>query len=79
MCLAVPGQVIELHDQGAVVDVEGNRVDVVTTLVPDAQCGDYVLVHAGLAIAVISSDDYQEHRRILREIEHYAHRALEQP
>jgi len=79
MCLAVPGQVIETKDETAVVDIQGNHLDVLTTLVPDAQSGDYVLVHAGLAIALISPDDYHEHQRIMQEIQNYAQRALEQP
>jgi hydrogenase expression/formation protein HypC len=77
MCLAVVGKVIELENDTAVVDIEGNRLHVVASLLPDVKVSDYVLVHAGMAISIISETDYQQQQRIFREIEKSAQRAIE--
>ncbi|UCE59242.1 MAG: HypC/HybG/HupF family hydrogenase formation chaperone [Phycisphaerales bacterium] len=53
MCLAVPGKIVEESESGALVDFQGNRMDVSTVLTPEAGVGDWVLVHAGFAIAKI--------------------------
>ncbi|MBN1764384.1 MAG: HypC/HybG/HupF family hydrogenase formation chaperone [Sedimentisphaerales bacterium] len=72
MCIGVAGKVIELAGQGAVVDVEGNRVSISAVLAPEVTVGDYVLIHAGFAISIISEEDYQEQKKIFEEIdEHY--------
>ena len=54
MCLAVPMQIMEIKDGGmARVAVMGAERDVAIDLTPQAQVGDYVLVHAGFAIEVV--------------------------
>lgn len=58
VCLAVPGRVVALTSpeypwRSGVVDFSGNRVPVSLALVPEAQIGDYVLIHAGVAIQVL--------------------------
>ena len=77
MCLAVVGKVIELEKDIALVDIEGNRLHVIATLIPDVKVSDYVLVHAGIAISIISETDYQKQRQIFREIEKSARQAIE--
>jgi hydrogenase expression/formation protein HypC len=77
MCLAVAGRIVELEEQDAVVDIEGNRVNVSTVLVPDATLNDYVMIHTGFAISKLSEDDYAEHQRLMQEIDQYAREALE--
>ncbi len=59
MCLAVPGRL--LSDEGksplsrtGQVDFGGVRRTVNLCLVPEAEIGDHLLVHAGVAIAVLS-------------------------
>jgi hydrogenase expression/formation protein HypC len=59
MCLAVPGKIIEisgdddeLNRQGK-VDFGGVAKDINLSFVPEAQPGDYVLVHAGFALNTI--------------------------
>ena len=69
MCLAVVGKVVSLDENlQAVVDVEGNQVDVTVVMVPDVKVGDFVMVHAGFAISVISEQDHDEHNRLLNEV-----------
>ena len=76
MCLAVVGKIVELHGTDAVADIEGNRVPIITAMAPGVKCNDYVLVHAGFAISQIGKQEYEEQRRIFREIESIAQRTL---
>ena len=58
MCLAVPARIIErLIDDQAVVDLGGVRKTISLALVPEAQPGDYVIVHVGHALAVVDADE----------------------
>lgn len=69
MCLAVPCKVISVDDNHmAQVDVMGVRRDCSLKLTPDAQPGDYVLVHAGFSIQKIEEQDAHETLRLLNEM-----------
>jgi len=69
MCLAVPGRIVEKEDGIGLVDVRGNRIRAGLALVPEAEVGDWVLLHAGFAITQISSQDAAETNTLLDEIE----------
>ncbi len=69
MCLAVPGQIVEMADAIGVVDVRGNRMRAGLAIVPDAQVGDWVLLHAGFAITKITADDAAETNALFDEME----------
>lgn len=60
MCLAVPAQIIELDGANATVDVLGTQQRASTRLIPAAQVGDYILVHAGFGIQVIDPAEAAE-------------------
>jgi hydrogenase expression/formation protein HypC len=67
MCLAVPGRLVErlADDDGlaaGLVEFAGLRRKVCLECVPEAQVGEYVIVHAGLAISRL---DAQEAERLL--------------
>ncbi|MGN0704284.1 MAG: HypC/HybG/HupF family hydrogenase formation chaperone [Lentihominibacter sp.] len=68
MCVAIPGKVIEVFEDKAKVDFNGNTVNVNTGLV-DPRPGQYVLVHAGCAIEVMEQDKAQELIDLFAEIE----------
>jgi hydrogenase expression/formation protein HypC len=57
MCLAVPGRILEIHDDGqtlmATVDFDGIRKEVCLAYLPDAAVDDYVLVHVGFALSLV--------------------------
>ena len=54
MCLAQPARIVErLADDQAVVDLGGVRKGVSLALVPEAQPGDYVIVHVGHALGLL--------------------------
>jgi hydrogenase expression/formation protein HypC len=68
MCLAIPAKVISLEGDRAQVDFgEGVLREVNVTLV-DAKVGDYVLVHAGYAIQVLSEEEAFETLKLWSEI-----------
>ncbi|MBN2562516.1 MAG: HypC/HybG/HupF family hydrogenase formation chaperone [Phycisphaerae bacterium] len=67
MCLAVPGRIIESEDDGALVDLQGNRLRISKVLTPEACVGDWVLVHAGFAISMIDENDALETWSYLRQ------------
>jgi hydrogenase expression/formation protein HypC len=58
MCLAIPARLIALTgaDQ-ALVDLGGIRKSISIALVPEAQVGDYVIVHVGHAIGLIDPEE----------------------
>ncbi|MCP9468817.1 MAG: HypC/HybG/HupF family hydrogenase formation chaperone [Nitrospira sp.] len=60
MCLAVPGQVLQVADdplRTAAVSFGGVTKTVSLALVPDATVGDYVIVHVGFAISKLNEDE----------------------
>ncbi len=61
MCLAIPALLVEKrpHDQ-ALVELGGIRKPVSIALVPEANVGDYVIVHVGHAIGVLDPDEAQK-------------------
>jgi hydrogenase expression/formation protein HypC len=74
MCLAVPGKVVRWLDRDllmarAEIEFDGVRRDCHMACVPHADEGDYVLVHAGVAISRIDPDEAQ---RVLDELAHFA-------
>lgn len=68
MCLAVPAQVIALTGTDAQVDLQGSTLCVSTLLTPDVGLGDWVLVHAGFAIAQLDAAEAQETWDYLRQL-----------
>lgn len=68
MCLAIPAKVMSVEGDEARVDFgEGVLREVNVTLV-DAKVGDYVLVHAGYAIQVLSEEEALETLRLWNEV-----------
>jgi hydrogenase expression/formation protein HypC len=65
MCLAVPGRIVEKEDAIGVLDVRGNRIRAGLALVPDAEVGDWVLLHAGFAITQVTPEDAAETNALL--------------
>jgi hydrogenase expression/formation protein HypC len=73
MCLAVPGKIIEVNNsvpglRMAKVDISGNTVDACLEWLPEADLGDYVLVHVGTAISKIDEEAALETLEIFREM-----------
>ncbi len=68
MCLAIPMKIASLDaDHMATVDVLGVTRSISLDLTPQAQVGDYVLVHAGFAIEVVDEQYAQETLDLIKE------------
>lgn len=73
MCLAVPGKVIDIQGddpllRSARVSFAGVIKQVSLTCAPEAQPGDYVLVHVGVAISVVDPQEAEETLSFLRQM-----------
>ena len=71
MCLGIPGKIIEITDgfiRSCKVDFGGVIREACIETVPDANIGDYVLVHAGFVLNVISEQEAQETLETLEEL-----------
>jgi len=75
MCLAIPGQVVELLDHGsqlAKVDVAGVRRNVNVSLLESADGGvregDWVLIHVGFAISRVDEEEAHATRALLEQM-----------
>ncbi len=64
MCLAVPAEVVSIAGTGATISVGGALRDVDITLVDEVSVGDYLLVHAGVALHRWTPADYREWQEI---------------
>jgi hydrogenase expression/formation protein HypC len=74
MCLAIPGKIVALIDveppfAAAVVEFGGVRRRVSLACVPEACHGDYVLVHAGVAISRINAAEAAKVLAALEELD----------
>jgi hydrogenase expression/formation protein HypC len=71
MCLAVPGQVRTIYDDGGTrmgkLDFGGVQKDVCLEYLPEVGVGDYALVHVGVAIGRIDEASALETLRLFRE------------
>ena len=73
MCLAVPGEVLEILEgpQGMAmgkVSFGGIVKDVCLAYLPEVKVGDYVLVHVGFALSRIDEEEAREVFKLLEEI-----------
>ena len=72
MCLAIPGKVLTKENIGGVevgqVQFGGITRQVALGFVPEAQVGDYVMVHVGFAISRVDAEEAQRTYEILKEL-----------
>lgn len=60
MCLAVPTQIKTIDENRmAVVELGGVEREISLIMTPEAEVGDYVLVHTGYAINLMSDEEAQ--------------------
>ncbi|HEY9115587.1 MAG TPA: HypC/HybG/HupF family hydrogenase formation chaperone [Bacteroidales bacterium] len=72
MCLSLPGKIISIDENPelrmAEVDFGGVRREVCVEWVPEANIGDYVLVHVGTALTVLDEESALESIAALTEL-----------
>jgi hydrogenase expression/formation protein HypC len=74
MCLAIPGKIASITGEDSLtrlgkVDFGGILKEVSLAYVPEAQTGDYVIVHVGFALSVVDEEEAQKVFQYLREME----------
>lgn len=67
MCVAYPGKVLAIEGKYAHVDFTGNVVKVNVSMV-DVNIGDYVLVHAGMAIQKVTAQEAEPWVELFQEL-----------
>jgi hydrogenase expression/formation protein HypC len=68
MCVGLSARVEDIKDGMALVNAMGARREISVELITNLKVGDYVMIHAGMAIARITADEAQETQAILEEI-----------
>lgn len=75
MCLAVPGKIIEIYEQNdlrmAKVDFGGISREVCLSYVPEAQIGQYCVIHVGFAISLLDEQEAMETLDLLKQIDNF--------
>ena len=69
MCLAIPTLIKSIDGETAQVEIGGIERTISLVFTPDAQVGDYVIVHTGFALSVLDQEEAQETLRMFAEIE----------
>ena len=72
MCLGVPGKIIEMYEANGLqmgkVDFGGVTKEICLAYVPEAQVGQYTIVHVGFALNILDEAEALETLQLLREI-----------
>ena len=72
MCLGVPGKIVEIYDSGGLqmgkIDFGGVTREACLAYVPEAQIGDYTVIHVGFALHLISEEEAIETLELLRQL-----------
>ena len=70
MCVAIPMKITTLKEnQLCVAEIGGVSRDISLMMLPEAQLGDYVIVHAGFAIERLDEAEAQATLDLFREVE----------
>jgi hydrogenase expression/formation protein HypC len=71
MCLGIPAQVVEILDPEAGLakaEISGVRREISVALCPEAEVGDWVLVHVGFALSRIDEEQARETIALLEQM-----------
>lgn len=65
MCVGISAKVVSVDEGTAIIDISGAKRMISADLIEDLEPGDYVMVHAGMAIAKITESDADETNKIM--------------
>jgi hydrogenase expression/formation protein HypC len=68
MCLAIPARIVSIDGQEAEADIGGIKRKISLRLTPQAEVGNFVLLHTGYAINIIDEEEAQETLKLLTEL-----------
>ncbi len=75
MCLATPGRIVQINKSNdpmnskGLVDFAGISREISLAYVPEAQVGDYVIVHAGLALSLLDEHEARESLSAIQQLQ----------
>ena len=67
MCVGLSAKVVKINNGTAVIDADGAKREISAQLLEDLEPGDYVMVHAGVAIVKITDEDDNETEELMEE------------
>ncbi len=72
MCVAVPGKVMEIFENGplemAKIDYGGVTKEACIAWVPQVKIGDYVIIHAGFALNIVDEEEALKTLELMQEV-----------
>ncbi len=72
MCLGIPGKITEIYQkdslQMAKIDFGGIIKEVCLAYTPEAEVGNYALIHVGFAISLMDEEEAQETLKLIKEV-----------
>ena len=72
MCLAIPGKITEIYPKESLrmakVDFGGIVKEICLEYTPEAQVGDYALIHVGFAISLMDEEEARETLKLIKEV-----------
>jgi hydrogenase expression/formation protein HypC len=68
VCLGIPMKLVERSGTEAVAELSGVRRAVLLDMVPEAELGQYVIIHAGYAIQLMDETEALEVLELLRKV-----------
>ena len=72
MCVGLSAKVVSIDKGTALIDASGVKRKVSAELLDDLEPGDYVMVHAGIAIAKITNSSEEESTQIMEQLDENA-------
>jgi len=83
MCLGIPGKILTIYeDHGtkmAEIDFGGVRREACVEVIPDAEPGDWTIIHAGFALNLLSESEALETLEMLKKISELAEQEQPEP
>jgi hydrogenase expression/formation protein HypC len=72
MCLGIPGKVVEVYDLDGArmgkVDFDGIVKEICLSFVPEAEVGDYTIVHVGFGITKVDEESAHDTLALMKEM-----------
>ncbi len=68
MCVGLSARVVNVKDGTALIDASGAQREISAGILDDLEPGDFVMVHAGVAIAKITQDEEDETEELMESL-----------
>ncbi len=68
MCVGLSARVVNVKDGTALIDASGAKREISAGILDDLEPGDFVMVHAGVAIAKITQDEEDEAAELMESL-----------